>query len=113
MSRSTENTSSLRLLERLAVGIDRRTRPPLFGKQHYTLTGTGELADISAPNVLVLDQQHPGLGPLAVGPELHLTDDGIEFMGADVLADGLLIQALGRLDGLAQDLHHGVGPGRQ
>src|SRR5262245_11699751 len=101
-----------RVLLRLFVGIDHAARR-VFGRRHHDLgRGVPELGDVVALHVLELDLQHARLRPFTLGAERHVADHGLEGVGAEVVAELGIIQALSGLDGLLQHLQLGISPWR-
>src|SRR5262249_30038357 len=100
-------------LLRRGVGVDHRARLELVGIEDDLLAGPAELLHVRSLDALVLDLEHPRLGPLPVLPEADLAHDGAELVRADVVGYLLLVEALGPLDAQPEDLHRRVRVGRQ
>jgi hypothetical protein len=82
------------LLFRHLVRIDHVARL-VFGRRYDDLgREVLELAEIGALDVLELDLKDPRLRPLALGSELHVTNQGLERRLADVIGELVVIEAL-------------------
>src|SRR5689334_17549424 len=72
-----------------------------------------ELRQIVADDAARLSVDDARLCPFTVRPEPHIAHDGAERRLVHVFGNRLLVEVLGRLDGLSQDLHRGIGVGWQ
>src|SRR5208337_3515223 len=97
-------------LLRLLVRVDQITRLVLRRIEDHLSGKITKIVDAVALDVLELDQQHPLRGPLALGAELHVPDDGLECCFAQIIGKLLIIEALGCADGIAEHLEIGLGP---
>src|SRR5262249_37832418 len=100
-----------RALLRLLVGIDHVAGLVLRRREHGLRIHAAELLEVAALDVVILDLQHAALRPLAALAELHVAHDGLERGLADVVGELVVVEALGRLHRLAEDLDVGVAPG--
>src|ERR1700674_3465422 len=69
------------------IRIEKLPRFELGRIEDHLAARLAELVDAGALDMLVLDEQHPALLPLAVVGELDVTDDGREFGRMDVGGD--------------------------
>src|SRR6516225_1133123 len=97
-------------LHRLIERVDHLARFVFRGRDHNLGRDVPELTDVVALDVLKLNLQHARLRPLAVLAELHVADDGLERVGAQINGKLCVVEALGRADRLAQNLELSVAP---
>ncbi len=71
-----------------------------------------ELLEPVPLDALVLNPQHAWMLPFAVGRIFHIADDGLEFVGLEIVAELLLVEAADRRDSLGEHLAVGIGEGR-
>src|SRR5215813_13254916 len=100
-------------LLRLLVGIDHVAGLVLRRREHGLRVHATELLEVAALDVVVLDLQHAALLPLPALAELHVAHDGLERCLADVVGKLVVVEALGCLHRLAEDLDVGVAPGAE
>jgi hypothetical protein len=85
----------------------------VLGRRYHELRrDVLELAEIVALDVLELELKHPRVRPLALGPEPHVTDQGLQGRFADVIGELVVVEAFGGRDCLLQKLKLGVAPRR-
>src|SRR5262245_2331278 len=72
-----------------------------------------ELIELVALDAVILHGNEARLGPLALLAELHIAHHGLEGGGAEVLGELLVIEAVGTLDGLLDELDVGITPGAE
>ena len=53
---------------------------------------------------MVLHPDRAAFGPFAIRPEGDVADDRVERMAVDVLGELVLVESVGRLDRIAEDL---------
>src|SRR5262249_35440312 len=100
-------------LLRLLVGIDHVAGLVLRRREHGLRVHATELLEVTALDVVVLDLQHAALLPLAALRDLYVARDGLEGGLADVVGELVVVEALGGLHRLAEDLDVGVAPGAE
>src|SRR5262249_11681972 len=107
-----QTTTGRRLSQRLFVGIN-DAAGLLVGRRENCLIAHAapglEVRGIG--DVVVLDLHHPGFGPFAVFAEPDVGGhDGRECVGAHVIGELVVIEALGALDCLLEHLKIGIAP---
>src|SRR6266436_7783103 len=93
------------------VGLDDLASAKFLGFEDHLGFRIAELLEIVALDVLELHLQHARLRSFAVLAEGDLSDDRVERMAADVIGELRLVEALGALDRIAQNLQVGVSKG--
>src|SRR5262249_55640940 len=97
-------------LLRLLVWIDQLARLVFGGRHHHLGRHVLELREIVTLDIPELDLQDARLRPFAVGTESHVAEHGLKRVGADVIAELGIVEAVGSCDGLLEDLELGVAP---
>src|ERR1700730_11937583 len=103
--------STRRALLRLLERIDHIAGLEIARREHGLRVHALELIDLAALDAVVLDLQHAALLPLAALAELHVAHDGLERGLADVVGERVVVEALGGLDGIPENLDIGIAPG--
>src|SRR5580704_4350854 len=100
-------------LPRLLERVDHLARLVLGRRYDHLRRGVLELAEVVALDALKLHLQHPRLGPFAARLERYVAAHGFEGRAVDEVGERAVVEALGGLDGLPQDLQLRVAPRRQ
>src|SRR5579862_1330806 len=108
--RATHPHRSSASLPRGGIGQDHFARLVLVRPQHRLALAVAEIVDAGAFDVLELNSQDLRGRPFALVAEFDVADDSLKGVGADVVGELVLVEALGALDGLGEDLHPGKRP---
>src|SRR5580704_11292865 len=92
------------------IGQDGVAGLVFVGPDHRLALAVAEIIDAGAGDVLELDGQDARFSPLALVAEGDVADHGLESVGADVVGDLVLVEALRALDRVAPDLEVRVRP---
>src|SRR5262249_13035480 len=92
-------------LLRLLVGIDQLAGLVVGRIDHGLGLDPLELGRVVALHISELHLQHARLGPFALGAEAYVAIHGLERVGADIVRELAVVEALGGLDRLLQYLH--------
>src|SRR6516162_5876019 len=99
------------LLLGLFVRIDHPTGREVGRRKHSLIAHAAPRFEAGARFDVVILHLHPArLRPLAVFAEFDVTHRGLERMGADVVGELVVVEALGRRDRLPEDVKIGVTP---
>src|SRR6476620_12793265 len=77
------------------IRIYHRTRLVFSRRHHHLGRNVLELGEVVALDVLELDLQHPRLRPFAVGTEPHVAEHRRKGVGAEVVGELGIVEALG------------------